>query len=433
MKSDSDVASEKKVFHLNFCLHKVYELMKRFTHHPIKKNKTIVSMKKFSLSILFFLTTLTTLSAQPAGSDDKPQPIVSITKEEHEPAWYARQAQLWKAETERDPTSETAWWNYYQATRYQLKFTDGEEDFSPLAHIQHEVEKALPGSFPYYLIKNMNSRFVAPDPEALDDMMKAIRMRPDAVSFYNDYVVCLMTKGDEQLLEDILKRWYDSGTYSASLLNYAYNALSGLEENALLFVNGDSPTYSSLMVQYGKNLFRQTKIICTSLLFDKRYCQVVCHELGVEPVPLPTDAHSQADYDHWLEELELRLIHETGRPAYFSAMMELPSFQDKLYSEGLVFRYSEKRYDNLAVKQRNYEHRYLTDYLYETFVPESYEASTYKHNLNYIPTLKSLLIWYKDHDRARYKELYGKMMTIVRRTPDLTPEKRQAYYDEINR
>lgn len=368
-----------------------------------------------------------------AAEEDQPQKIVTFVKEEHEPSWYAKQAALWKAETERNPNDEDAWWYYYQATRYKLLFADETDDYSPLADIFSEVEKALPNSFPYYLIKNMNSRFIAPDEEALDGMMKAIRMRPDAVNFYNDYVVCLMTKGDEEMLEDILKRWYDSGTFSANLLNYSYNALAGIEDHAILFVNGDTPTYSSLIVQYGKNLFRQTKIICTSLLFDKRYCQVVCRELGVEPIPFPTDAQSQADYDHWLEEMELRIIHETGRPAYFSTMMELPSFQDKLYSEGLVFRYSEKRYDNLALKQRNYEHRYLTDYLYESFVPETYEASAYKHNLNYIPTFKSLLDWYKEHDKRRYKELYSMMMTIVRKTPDLTDEKRKEYYDEINR
>lgn len=365
--------------------------------------------------------------------EQKPQKVVSFVKEEHEPTWYATQAALWKAETERNPYDEDAWWNYYQATRYKLLLVDKANDYSPLADIFHEVEKVLPNSFPYYLIKNMNSRFIAYDDEALDGMMKAIRMRPDAISFYNDYVVCLLTKGDEELLEEIMRRWYDSGTYSANLLNYAYNAMVGMEDNAILFVNGDTPTYSTLMLQYGKNLFRQTKVICTSLLFDKRYCQVVCRELDVEPIPFPTDVQSQADCDHWLEEMELRIIHKTGRPAYFSTMMEFPSFQDKLYSEGLVLRYSEKRYDNLAIKQRNYEQRYLTDYLYETFVPETYEASAYELNLNYIPTLKSLLDWYKGHDKKRYKELYDMMMTIISKTPGLTPEKQKKYHDEIER
>ena len=111
----------------------------------------------------------------------------------------------------------------------------------------------------------------------------------------------------------------------------------------------------------------------------------------------------------------------------------MPSFADKLYSEGLVSRYSTRRYDNLAVKQRNYEKRYLLDYLFETFVPETYEASAYRLNLNYIPCLKSLLDWYKQNDKARYKELYGMMMTIIRRTENIPEEKKQLYYDEINR
>ena len=68
------------------------------------------------------------------------------------------------------------------------------------------------------------------------------------------------------------------------------------------------------------------------------------------------------------------------------------------------------------------------------FVPETYEASAYRLNLNYIPCLKSLLDWYKEEgDKERYRELYGMMMTILRRTENVTWEKRQSYYDEINR
>ena len=66
-------------------------------------------------------------------------------------------------------------------------------------------------------------------------------------------------------------------------------------------------------------------------------------------------------------------------------------------------------------------------------VPETYEAAAYSLNLNYIPCFKSLLDWYKEHDKARHKELYSLMMTILRRTENITDEKRQSYYDEINR
>lgn len=37
--------------------------------------------------------------------------------------------------------------------------------------------------------------------------------------------------------------------------------------------------------------------------------------------------------------------------------------KDSLYSEGLVFRYSSKPYNNLAATRKNFEQNYLLDYL----------------------------------------------------------------------
>jgi hypothetical protein len=130
----------------------------------------------------------------------------------------------------------------------------------------------------------------------------------------------------------------------------------------------------------------------------------------------------------------LHIIKHTRRPAvYFSTLMNVPSFKDKLYSEGLVMRYSEKPYDNLAIKRKNFEENYLTDYLRESFLPESYTASANKFNLNYIPCFKSLLDHYKQTgNTARYNELRTLMLRIVEQI-DVPDEEKQKYYEEIDR
>lgn len=113
--------------------------------------------------------------------------------------------------------------------------------------------------------------------------------------------------------------------------------------------------------------------------------------------------------------------------------MEMPKFTDRLYSEGLVMRYSEKPYDNLAVKRRNYEELYLTDYLRESFLSESYPASITPLNFNYIPCFKSLLDHYKKSGNAsRYNELRNIMLRIVEQI-DVPEEEKQVYYEEIDR
>ena len=111
----------------------------------------------------------------------------------------------------------------------------------------------------------------------------------------------------------------------------------------------------------------------------------------------------------------------------------MPKFTDKLYSEGLVMRYSEKPYDNLAIKRKNYEELYLTDYLRESFLPESYPAATAPFNFNYIPCFKSLLDHYKQSgNTARYNELRSLMIRIVEQI-NVPDEEKQKYYEEINR
>lgn len=372
--------------------------------------------------------------------DDTPRRIVSFVKEEHTPEWYAQQMTLWRRVTEREPKNGEAWLNLYHATRYHIMFTDEQEDYTPLTAVWKTVHETIPDSYADYVLTYFHDKFVgirdmdeSAHERVLQNMVKAIRMQPDKVELYPDYVACLMMTGDEELMNDILHRWYESGTYSANLLNYAYNEMVGLEPRAVIFTNGDVDTYSKLILQGGKGLFTDVQVVCSPMLHFTRYRETICRQLGISLTP-PSDAATAEDYDRWLEKAQLAIIEQTGRPAYFCATAErMPSFADKLYSEGLVSRYSPRRYDNLAVKQRNYEKRYLLDYLFETFVPETYEASAYRLNLNYIPCLKSLLDWYKQNDKARYKELYGMMMTIIRRTENIPDEKKQLYYDEINR
>jgi hypothetical protein len=112
---------------------------------------------------------------------------------------------------------------------------------------------------------------------------------------------------------------------------------------------------------------------------------------------------------------------------------EMPYCADKLYSEGLVMRYSKNPYDNQAIKRRNYEELYLTDYLRESFLPESYPAEIDRYNFNYIPCFKSLLDHYRHSgNTARYKELRSLMMRIVEQI-NVPAEEKQKYYEEINR
>ena len=128
----------------------------------------------------------------------------------------------------------------------------------------------------------------------------------------------------------------------------------------------------------------------------------------------------------WEADLITTISEKTGRPLYISSPDNHPVLSDQMYSEGLVIRYSPKKYDNLAVKRRNFESVYHTDYLYETFVPETYDASAYKLNLNYIPSFKSLLKFYKAEGmKKEYDELHGLMTADISALPERGTECRK--------
>ena len=376
---------------------------------------------------------LASVSIHAQNADATPQPIESFVKIEYEPDWYANQAELWHKEALKNPSNDDAWINWFRATRYNMILSDGFDnvDDSKLSEITQTVRKQRPDSYAQYILEYYCSMWINSSEYYQDNMSKAISMRPDNRVLYPDYVVYLLKNGNQEQMDDILKRWYNTGEYSYNLLNYAYNEMIGMQQNGIIFVNGDTPTYSKLLVKYGKDLFADKTVICMSLLATPEYRSAVSKELGISPIPEP----DYQNYDKWTDDAVIHIIHESKRPCYFSTVIpNLPSFQDKLYSEGLVYKYSDKRYDNLAVKQENYEKKYLLDYLYEQFTPETYEATAYKLNLNYIPCFKSLLDYYKESgQKQKYTELYGLMKRIVLKTEGISDEKRKQYHDEIDR
>ena len=412
-------------------------------------------MKRFLIPIIL-MTVFASAHAQTArtaktASADKPQKIITFVKEEHDTQWYARQAKLWEAEVNKNPQNDDAWLNWFTATRYRIMFEAQdaykagktkmiEEDYSPLKEFAVRLAKERPNSYARYMIDYYCNRFVNGF-ECEDNMLKAIKMRPDNEDVYPDYVVYLLQSGETELMADILKKWYNTGEYSYTFLSYSYNVLAGMEAGGILFVNGDMPVFSSLLVKYGKDLFKDKTIICVGLFAVPGYLDHVCKELGIEleiEQKVFTGNYLTDDYRKWDCNIFTTIAEKTGRPVYFSTFLSEANdykFQQNVYSEGLVNRYSTVKYDNLAVKRRNYEQVYLTDYLTETFVPETYNATAYRVNLNYLPCFKSLLEYYrKTGNKAQEDKLYNMLKHILDNSKDmLSQEEYKHYYDEIKR
>lgn len=410
-------------------------------------------MKRKVFSIII-LAVFLMADAQTAknGSADTPQKIVTYIKTQNSTEWYTKQAELWKAEVKKNPDNDDAWIYWFKATRYKIMFqaeddynngiTDKieEPDYSPLKDFAQKLAKERPNSYARYIIDYYCNRFVNGF-ECEDNMLKAIKMRPDNEDMYSDYVVYLLQEGQTELMSEILKKWYDTGEYSYTCLSYSYNVMAGMEPNGIIFVNGDMPIFSSLLIKYGKDLFKDKTIICVGLFAAPGYLENVYKELGIEmetEINIKPEYYLSDKYRSQTCKIFADIAQKTGRPVYLSTFLSEANdykFQQNVYSEGLVNRYSTVKYDNLAVKRRNFEEVYLTDYLYETFVPETYNTLAYKVNLNYIPCFKSLLDYYrKTGNKTQGDKLYKMLKHILDSSKEfLDAESYKHYKDEIDR
>lgn len=357
------------------------------------------------------------------------QRVVTPAKEWHSTDWYRTQAGLWENETQKKPRNEAAWENYYRATRYLGMYTQDEAERKKLetakAEIFKKMERAIPRTFTLYLMTYYHHHN---DAKYAPDMQKAYDMRPDDVSHFSDYLAFFLCTNQVEEAEKLCKKWYDSGEYSPDMLNYAYNELAGTDERALVFTDGDSMIFSKLILQHGKNLFRDRTVISISLLWIDSYRKSVTDMLGIEPFVI--DASIWAKYKDWAEvqKAMLKYLMESAKcPVYFSFGIGnsiLEGFEENLYSEGLVMRYAPKSYDNLAVKRRNYEQVYLTDYLRDSFYKDKYESAAQLINLGYVTGFQSLLSFYKESgDINRYNRLYRTLKEVIDRAPSY-----QSYY-----
>lgn len=367
-----------------------------------------------------------------------PQNVESFVKVAHNSQWYSEQAKLWKHEVDKNKLNETAWENYYRATRYSAIETNkwcSDEMNTRLETILKDMKKVLPNSYTYNILMYYNG---GGDLRLSNYIDKAIAMRPDEVRFFPDYVAYANLKGNAKLLNVTCKKWYESGSYSPGLLNYAYNELAGMAKNAIVFANGDATVYPKLILQNGKSLFTDKKVICTSFMMSDSYRNALFAELGIPAIEggyteleKQFSAKSQTDIEVGLIKY---IIQSTNRPIYFSCMPDemLSSFKDNLYSEGLVLRYSRDSYDNMAITKRNYESVYCLDYLIDTFYLDAYQSTVNKMNLNYIVGFKSLLNFYHSSgDLNKETSLHSLLRTVIERCIFASDSARNEYIKHI--
>lgn len=329
------------------------------------------------------------------------------------PEWYQAQKDAWQAEVKKNKKSENAWENYWFAS-YGESFW--EQDTLRKKELQKEqrtiikkMKKHIPNTRTYY--RHLINQTPDKEQQAVIQQKIISLKRTCERDYLMDLTYCHQAKQTDKIKE-IAREWYDSGLYSSNFLFYFYNEFAGLKKDAVLVSDTNSGTYYRYLLQYGLGLFEDVEVVdIIDLLFPTPESEL-WKKLGVDVATLPDRKDVKCPGLWYFAEKEQRPVYFTQ---FFTNTHLFAELKDGLYSEGLVFRYSSKPYNNMAATRKNYEQNYLLDYLRQPLIEDiSYQSNSAKILKNYIVSFSSLLQFYnKSGDKNQYFRLKNLLQGIL--------------------
>jgi hypothetical protein len=255
--------------------------------------------------------------------------------------------------------------------------------------------------------------------------MKAAEINPNDERLFDAMMIHNLLTFNQTGFEHYCNELFKSNDLSAGILNWGYNVLSELDENAILFTVGDNDTYAGWIIQSVKNFRKDVTVVNTSLILIDDYRNRLFQQLGYDKLDIKTPQTEE----EYLANMNLIFSHFfKGRRPVYVATTTIHSFEkdfgDKLYLTGLSYKYSESEFDNQSIIRRNYEKLYLLDYLDQIF---SYNISDLKgEELNgmYLLSMIKLYQQYEESEEtAKKQHLQNLLLKIARQNGQL---------DEIN-
>ena len=346
----------------------------------------------------------------------KPETVYGIAKERREESWYLTQLNGWKKLLDADKSNAEAWYNYYKASRALRNISESDVDrkkYSELCkQIVEDAYAAIPNTFEANHLKwaeggNTESLF--------SYLKKAHEIDPNDSRAFEDLATYYETQNNKVEYQKACVLMYQANTMHASMVNWGYNMLAGLDQNAILFTAGDNDTYATWIVQEGLNFRKDVRVINLHLMMIDDYRDQLLKELSFPPLVLKTDPLTKGDQyeenrakilDHFLANSSIKPIH-IAVSAMHSISVE--KWKEKLYLTGLTYQYSEESIDNNTLIVRNFEKRYLLDHLTQYFSFGIGEKVADQLNGCYLVSLVNLHNYYvtteQDDKAAKAKEL----------------------------
>ena len=348
----------------------------------------------------------------------------------------------WNQYVDQHPQDEAAWRNFYEVyVAYYLRSFNApggrtKQELARQTNLQERLARGIPYTYTYDIIALQEQFSMTGDQEHSRDHMhkyaaNALERLPDdaRASDLQLLIGTLYQTGDTTNLEQLLNIYFDRDMCPSYVLQYHFNELQGMEQNAVYIGTHEGDIIPKLVIQYVLRQHRDKVLYDQNFSYDRIYNAACFSHLGI----------AKPDYDAWIRcgESWNRLSVEwlcgnSPRPVYFSsnsiAFMAEQWLTDDLkaclYNEGLTMRYSPTPYDNFKVKRQNIDRRYLLEYLLYSFESD-HDVQGQRWNddqtylaLNYVMLLQDQLPWYEQNDREGYDRLAHLIRRILKQNTD---------------
>jgi hypothetical protein len=364
-------------------------------------------MKKEILSALLLFAAIFITGHSAA---QQPEKVYSIVKEVHSFEWYQEQAKAWKTVLDREPGNGSGWIYYYTANR-MARLTDRSRWESARGaylkepdEIVEMAQKAVPGTFESVYIRLYNSS--PGNPEYEKDLFKAYELGKGRSEIFDEMVLYYEVNRNSEKRKEFSKLWFKSNDIAAGILNYNYNVLQTLPDDAIIFTGGDNDTFPLWILQDALGLKPGVTVLNLYLMTMEDYRKKVFGELQVPEInPVSGNSKGQDSLSVINKEILDRVITNARRPVFLALTLDQhyyldDAIQKDLYLSGLAMRYDKNEFDNLGVIRRHFENDYLLDYLKVSFTEDPSAAVVAQMNTGYLPSLVKLCSHYRASGEA---------------------------------
>ncbi len=349
----------------------------------------------------------------------KLETVHSFAREIKDVSWYQTQQKLWKEEVDKNKTNGEAWLNYFRASRALSYFGDADpvkseeikKKYTDLCQsIIEEAYKTIPNSFEANFMYSIHMRG-----EGKAYLLRANEINPNDPRIFDAMMVHYEILLEEKEFSKYANKMFQYNVLPASILNWGYNILSELDEKAVLFTQGDNDTYACWIVQQTKDFRKDVQIINTSLILDDDYRNRLFKKLNIPALNISLKDLPENDYVNSVNKIFAHILeHKKGVYAAASAVHSFEKdYESELFLTGLAYKFSKENIENTAIIRRNYEKRYLLDYIKQSFSFNIGDQISNEFNSMYLASMLKLYNSYKESEEyTKLKDLEALILMI---------------------